>query len=65
VIVAWILGIKMDLNFNLLETGSLALAIITTGFTLQVYFVFLWKLFHLDNSVLIDLFEVTYWYKHL
>ncbi|RHN58848.1 putative calcium/proton exchanger [Medicago truncatula] len=35
VIVAWILGIKMDLNFNLLETGSLALAIITTGFTLQ------------------------------
>ncbi|TKY63496.1 Vacuolar cation/proton exchanger 3 [Spatholobus suberectus] len=35
VIVAWILGIKMDLNFNLLETGSLALAIITTAFTLQ------------------------------
>ncbi|XP_027191938.1 vacuolar cation/proton exchanger 3-like [Cicer arietinum] len=35
VIVAWILGIKMDLNFNLLETGSLALAIITTGFALQ------------------------------
>ncbi|MCH95485.1 vacuolar cation/proton exchanger 3, partial [Trifolium medium] len=35
VIVAWILGIKMDLNFHLLETGSLALAIITTGFTLQ------------------------------
>ncbi|XP_020207271.1 vacuolar cation/proton exchanger 3 [Cajanus cajan] len=35
VIVAWIMGIKMDLNFNLLETGSLALAIITTAFTLQ------------------------------
>ncbi|KAJ1396164.1 Sodium/calcium exchanger membrane region [Sesbania bispinosa] len=35
VIVAWILGLKMDLNFNLLETGSLALAIITTAFTLQ------------------------------
>ncbi|KAE9603112.1 hypothetical protein Lal_00018702 [Lupinus albus] len=34
-IVAWIMGIKMDLNFNLLETGSLALAIITTAFTLQ------------------------------
>ncbi|KAL1331006.1 hypothetical protein HN51_048265 [Arachis hypogaea] len=35
VIVGWILGIKMDLNFNLLETGSLALAIIVTAFTLQ------------------------------
>ncbi|CAA7019268.1 unnamed protein product [Microthlaspi erraticum] len=35
VIVAWILGIKMDLNFNILETGSLALAIIITAFTLQ------------------------------
>lgn len=35
VIVAWIMGVKMDLNFNLLETGSLALAIIVTGFTLQ------------------------------
>ncbi|KAK7286908.1 hypothetical protein RJT34_22257 [Clitoria ternatea] len=35
VIVAWILGIKMDLNLNLLETGSLALAIVTTAFTLQ------------------------------
>ena len=34
-IVGWILGIKMDLNFNLLETGSLALAIIVTAFTLQ------------------------------
>jgi hypothetical protein len=31
------MGVKMDLNFNLLETGSLALAIIVTGFTLQVY----------------------------
>ena len=36
VIVAWILGINMDLNFNLLETGSLALSIIITAFTLQV-----------------------------
>ncbi|PON92677.1 Sodium/calcium exchanger membrane region [Trema orientale] len=35
VVVAWIMGIKMDLNFNLLETGSLALAIIATAFTLQ------------------------------
>lgn len=35
VIVAWILGIKMDLNFNILETSSLALAIIITAFTLQ------------------------------
>ncbi|KAK4801594.1 hypothetical protein SAY86_022081 [Trapa natans] len=37
VIVAWIMGIKMDLNFNLLETGSLALAIIVTTFTLQIF----------------------------
>ncbi|GAU27454.1 hypothetical protein TSUD_161400 [Trifolium subterraneum] len=35
VIVAWIMGVKMDLNFSLLETGSLALAIIVTAFTLQ------------------------------
>ncbi|KAI3939080.1 hypothetical protein MKX01_001948 [Papaver californicum] len=35
VIVAWIMGIEMDLDFNLLETGSLALAVIITAFTLQ------------------------------
>ncbi|KAJ4866292.1 Vacuolar cation/proton exchanger 3 [Raphanus sativus] len=35
VIVAWIMGIKMDLNFNILETSCLALAIIITAFTLQ------------------------------
>ncbi|KAJ7949968.1 Vacuolar cation/proton exchanger [Quillaja saponaria] len=35
VIVAWIMGIGMDLNFNLLETGSLSLAILATAFTLQ------------------------------
>ncbi|KDO47698.1 hypothetical protein CISIN_1g0132311mg, partial [Citrus sinensis] len=35
VIISWIMGITMDLNFNLLETGSLALAIIATAFTLQ------------------------------
>ncbi|XP_048320465.1 vacuolar cation/proton exchanger 3 [Ziziphus jujuba] len=35
VIVAWIMGINMDLNFNLLETGSLTLAIVATAFTLQ------------------------------
>ena len=36
VIVAWTMGIKMDLNFNILETSCLALAIIITAFTLQV-----------------------------
>lgn len=36
VLVAWAMGIKMDLDFSLLETGSLALAIIVTAFTLQV-----------------------------
>ncbi|KAG5088899.1 hypothetical protein JHK86_001511 [Glycine max] len=36
VIVAWIMGIKMDLNFNFLETRSLALAIIITTFILHV-----------------------------
>ncbi|XP_027072243.1 vacuolar cation/proton exchanger 3-like [Coffea arabica] len=35
VIVAWIIGINMDLDFNLLETGSLALSIIITAFALQ------------------------------
>ncbi|KAI3988899.1 hypothetical protein MKX01_016470 [Papaver californicum] len=35
VIVAWIMGIEMDLDFNLLETGSLSLSVIITAFTLQ------------------------------
>ncbi|KAF7825544.1 vacuolar cation/proton exchanger 3-like [Senna tora] len=35
VVIAWIMGINMDLNLNLLETGSLAMAILTTAFTLQ------------------------------
>ncbi|XP_010927361.1 vacuolar cation/proton exchanger 1a isoform X3 [Elaeis guineensis] len=35
VIVAWIMGIQMDLDFKLLETGSLLLAILVTAFTLQ------------------------------
>ncbi|PIN09194.1 Ca2+/H+ antiporter VCX1 [Handroanthus impetiginosus] len=35
VIISWIMGIKMDLDFNLLETCSLALSIIVTSFTLQ------------------------------
>ncbi|KAL3536517.1 hypothetical protein ACH5RR_004978 [Cinchona calisaya] len=35
VIVAWIIGINMDLDFNLLETGSLALSIIITALALQ------------------------------
>ncbi|XP_052174086.1 vacuolar cation/proton exchanger 3-like [Diospyros lotus] len=35
VVFAWIIGVKMDLDFNLTETGSLALSIIVTAFTLQ------------------------------
>ncbi|KAI3788667.1 hypothetical protein L2E82_01440 [Cichorium intybus] len=35
VIVAWIIGIDMDLDFSLLETGSLSLSILITAFTLQ------------------------------
>ncbi|KAL2332956.1 hypothetical protein Fmac_014169 [Flemingia macrophylla] len=35
VIVAWVMGVEMDLDFNLLETGCLALTIIVTAFTLQ------------------------------
>ncbi|XP_072975825.1 vacuolar cation/proton exchanger 1a-like [Typha angustifolia] len=35
VIVAWIIGVQMDLDFNMLETGSLILAILVTAFTLQ------------------------------
>ncbi|XP_076943676.1 vacuolar cation/proton exchanger 3-like [Bidens hawaiensis] len=35
VIVAWIINIDMDLDFNLLETGSLSLGIIVTAFTLH------------------------------
>lgn len=35
VLVAWAMGIEMDLNFNLLETACLALSILVTSFTLQ------------------------------
>ncbi|KAK6943123.1 Sodium/calcium exchanger membrane region, partial [Dillenia turbinata] len=35
IIVSWIFGIKMDLDFNMLETGSLALSIVVTAFALQ------------------------------
>nr|GMC79112.1 vacuolar cation/proton exchanger 3 [Ipomoea batatas] len=35
VIVAWIIGIKMDLAFSTMETTALALSIIVTAFTLQ------------------------------
>ena len=36
VVVAWTMNIHMDLDFSLLETGSLAFTIIITAFTLQV-----------------------------
>lgn len=35
IVVAWIIGVDMDLNFNLLETGSLSLSIFVTALTLQ------------------------------
>ncbi|KAK1298187.1 Vacuolar cation/proton exchanger 1a [Acorus calamus] len=35
VIVAWIMGIPMDLDFKLLETASLFVAVLVTAFTLQ------------------------------
>ncbi|KAL5982568.1 Vacuolar cation/proton exchanger 3 [Asimina triloba] len=35
IIVAWIMGINMDLGFNLLEIGSLFISILLTAFTLQ------------------------------
>ncbi|XP_062218905.1 vacuolar cation/proton exchanger 1c-like [Phragmites australis] len=34
-IVSWVNGIPMDLDFNLLETGSLVMTVFTTAFTLQ------------------------------
>ncbi|VYS65530.1 unnamed protein product [Arabidopsis thaliana] len=35
VLVAWTMGIEMDLNFNLLETACLAMSIIVTSLVLQ------------------------------
>ncbi|KAJ4978892.1 hypothetical protein NE237_009672 [Protea cynaroides] len=35
VVVAWIMGIEMDLDLNILEIGCLALSIIVTAFALQ------------------------------
>lgn len=42
VLVAWIMGIQMDLDFKLLETGSLFISVLVTAFTLQV------KIIHLQ-----------------
>jgi len=35
VLVAWIMGIQMDLDFKLLETGSLFISVVVTAFALQ------------------------------
>ncbi|CAM0881356.1 unnamed protein product [Alopecurus aequalis] len=35
VLVAWIMGIQMDLDFKLLETGSLFISVLVTAFALQ------------------------------
>ncbi|XP_024974320.1 vacuolar cation/proton exchanger 1-like isoform X2 [Cynara cardunculus var. scolymus] len=35
VLVAWIIGINLDLDFNLVETGSFSLTILVTAFALQ------------------------------
>ncbi|KAF0918176.1 hypothetical protein E2562_023115 [Oryza meyeriana var. granulata] len=35
VLVAWIMGVQMDLDFKLLETSSLFIAVLVTAFTLQ------------------------------
>lgn len=35
--VAWVMGIQLDLDFKLLETGALAVSILLTSFALQVY----------------------------
>jgi hypothetical protein len=35
-IVSWVNGIPMDLDLNLVETGSLVMTVFTTAFTLQV-----------------------------
>lgn len=32
------MGVNMNLDFNLLETGSLFVAVLVTAFTLQVYY---------------------------
>lgn len=37
-VVAWIKGVPMDLNFGFLETASLVMAILITAFVLQVTF---------------------------
>ncbi|KAK2979996.1 hypothetical protein RJ640_020022 [Escallonia rubra] len=42
VILAWIMGIKMDLDLHLLETVSLALSIFVTAFTLQCKALSIW-----------------------
>lgn len=35
-IVSWVNGVPMDLDSNLVETGSLVMTVFTTAFTLQV-----------------------------
>jgi hypothetical protein len=46
------MGVPMDLDFNLLETGSLFLAILMTSFTLQVIFPFLFPSPQVDLDTL-------------
>ncbi|XP_028548533.1 vacuolar cation/proton exchanger 1a-like [Dendrobium catenatum] len=35
VMVAWVMGIQMDLDFKLLETGALVISILIVSFALQ------------------------------
>lgn len=58
-IVAWTIGVDMDLDFSLLETGSLSLAILVTAFTLQVLLSFCFNYLFLN---LIDMLHkrITY-----
>lgn len=37
VVLAWMMGIPMDLDFNFIETGSLLLSVLLTAFALQVF----------------------------
>ncbi|KAL0451028.1 UNVERIFIED_CONTAM: Vacuolar cation/proton exchanger 3 [Sesamum latifolium] len=44
VIASWIIGIRMELGFNLLETSTLALSILVTTLTLQVNYLKLYQI---------------------
>jgi len=60
VLVAWTMGIEMDLNFNLLETACFALSILVTSLVLQLPFHSLHYLLNLEVVLVLLIYMLLY-----